>query len=286
MGGAQPLAATMNGAAILGVDVDEARIDKRLETGYCDRKTHDLDEALALDSTRRPARSAALSVGLVGNAAEVLPGARRARRHARRRDRPDERARHAQRLRARRAVARGRGRAAPRAIPTEYVARANASIVRARARDARDAAARRRHVRLRQQHSHRRARQRRDERVRHSRASCPSTSGRCSAKGRGRSAGSRSPAIRRDLARTDELVLELFPHDAHLRRWITLARERVHFQGLPARICWLGQGERATLRRRAQRSRRKRRDSRRRSSSGAIISTRAASRRRSARPKR
>jgi urocanate hydratase len=49
----------------------------------------------------------------------------------------------------------------------------------------------------------------------------------------------------RDLARTDELVLELFPNDTHLRRWITLARERVHFQGLPARICWLGQGERA-----------------------------------------
>ena len=47
MGGAQPLAATMNGAAILGIDVDESRIDKRLATGYCDRKTHDLDEALA-----------------------------------------------------------------------------------------------------------------------------------------------------------------------------------------------------------------------------------------------
>jgi len=48
-----------------------------------------------------------------------------------------------------------------------------------------------------------------------------------------------------DIARTDELVLELFPRDDHLRRWIALARERVHFQGLPARICWLGQGERA-----------------------------------------
>jgi urocanate hydratase len=51
----------------------------------------------------------------------------------------------------------------------------------------------------------------------------------------------------RDLARTDELVLELFPRDEHLRRWITMARERVHFQGLPARICWLGQGERAAF---------------------------------------
>jgi urocanate hydratase len=49
----------------------------------------------------------------------------------------------------------------------------------------------------------------------------------------------------KDIHRTDELVLELFPHDAHLKRWITLARERIKFQGLPARICWLGQGERA-----------------------------------------
>src|SRR5690606_37987807 len=48
-----------------------------------------------------------------------------------------------------------------------------------------------------------------------------------------------------DIHRTDELVLELFPHDAHLRRWIEMARERIAFQGLPARICWLGQGERA-----------------------------------------
>jgi urocanate hydratase len=50
-----------------------------------------------------------------------------------------------------------------------------------------------------------------------------------------------------DLARTDELVLELFPDNAHLRRWIALAQQKVHFQGLPARICWLGQGERAAF---------------------------------------
>jgi urocanate hydratase len=72
MGGAQPLAATMNGAAILGVEVDEARIDKRLETGYCDRKTHTLDEALAWIREATTAKTP-LSVGLVGNAADVLP---------------------------------------------------------------------------------------------------------------------------------------------------------------------------------------------------------------------
>src|SRR5205085_516459 len=72
MGGAQPLAATMNQGVILGIDVEEARIDKRLETGYCDRKTRDLDEALAWVREATTSRRA-LSIGLVGNAAEVLP---------------------------------------------------------------------------------------------------------------------------------------------------------------------------------------------------------------------
>ena len=72
MGGAQPLAATMQGAAFLGIEVAEWRIDKRIETGYCDRKTHNLDEALGwLDEARAAKR--ALSVGVVGNAADVMP---------------------------------------------------------------------------------------------------------------------------------------------------------------------------------------------------------------------
>ncbi|HEY4953345.1 MAG TPA: urocanate hydratase, partial [Gemmatimonadaceae bacterium] len=72
MGGAQPLAATMAGAAILAVEVDESRIDKRLATKYCDRKTASIDEALGwIDEAR--AEKMALSVGLVGNAADVLP---------------------------------------------------------------------------------------------------------------------------------------------------------------------------------------------------------------------
>jgi urocanate hydratase len=72
MGGAQPLAATMNGAAFLGVDVDESRIRRRVETRYCDRLEHDLDAALRLVEEAR-ARRQPLSVGLVGNIAEVLP---------------------------------------------------------------------------------------------------------------------------------------------------------------------------------------------------------------------
>src|SRR5512146_2615877 len=72
MGGAQPLAATMNGAAFLGVDVDPERIRRRVETGYCDRLETDLDRALGLVLDAK-ARQEALSVGLVGNIADVLP---------------------------------------------------------------------------------------------------------------------------------------------------------------------------------------------------------------------
>src|SRR6516225_3508235 len=72
MGGAQPLAATMNGACFLGVEVDARRIERRIETGYCDRMAWDLDQALtALENAR--AERCALSVGLVANCADVLP---------------------------------------------------------------------------------------------------------------------------------------------------------------------------------------------------------------------
>src|SRR5207245_5760385 len=72
MGGAQPLAATMNGAVFLGVEVDPARIEKRLKSGYCDEIAHSLDEALKLIEKARKDRSS-ISVGLVGNCADVLP---------------------------------------------------------------------------------------------------------------------------------------------------------------------------------------------------------------------
>ena len=128
MGGAQPLAATLNGAALLGIDVDASRIEKRLATGYIDRKTHDLDEALRWI---REATSASepVSVGLVGNAAEVLPELAAARRHARCPDRPDECARHAERLRSPRPVARRGGRAfvAPRLTSTSGARRTRSS---------------------------------------------------------------------------------------------------------------------------------------------------------------
>jgi urocanate hydratase len=242
MGGAQPLAATMNGAAILGVEVDEARIDKRLATGYCDAKAHDLDAALAmLDAARRAGEP--LSVGLVGNAADVLPelvsrgvvpdaltdqtsahdmlngyvpaGLTLAEAAALRADDPQEYVRRSTESAARhvRAMLELRRRGA---VTFDYGNNVRTVAYDAGVDDAFDIPG---FV---------------PEYIR------PLF---CEGKGPFRwVALSGDPA---DIHRTDELALELFPHDDALRRWITLAREKIHFQGLPARICWLGQGERA-----------------------------------------
>jgi urocanate hydratase len=242
MGGAQPLAATMNGAAILGVEVDEKRIDKRLETGYCDRKTADLDEALNWIREATAAKRG-LSVGLVGNAAEVLPEL--VRRGVTPDVLTDQTSAH-DTLNGYVPVGLSLAAAADlrRADPSAYVARANASIVE--------------HVRAMLSMQQRGAvafdygNNIRTVALDNGVADAFAIPGFvpeyvrplfCEGKGPFRwVALSGDP---RDLARTDELVLELFPHDEHLKRWIALARERVHFQGLPARICWLGQGERA-----------------------------------------
>jgi len=232
----------MNGATVLAIEVDEARIDKRIATRYCDRKTSDIDEALDWALAAKDAREP-ISIGLLGNAADVLP------QLAARRIVPDvltdQTSAHdmlngyipagmplneALALRA--------------ADPARYVELSTASVVvhveamlelqgmgavtfdygnniRTVARDAGVTRA----------------------------FDIPGFVPEyirplfCEGKGPFRWVALSGDA--RDIARTDDLVLELFPHDEHLRRWITLARERVSFQGLPARICWLGQGERA-----------------------------------------
>ena len=242
MGGAQPLAATMNGAAILGIDVDESRIDKRLETGYCDRKTRNLDEALAWIREATTARRA-LSVGLVGNAAEILPAL--VARGVTPDVLTDQTSAH-DTLNG--YVPAGLSLAAAatmrRSNPDDYVRQVNGSIVdhvtamlemQERGAIAFDYGNNIRTVAL-------------DNGV-PTAFNIPGFVPEyvrplfCEGKGPFRwVALSGDP---KDIARTDELVLELFPHDEHLRRWITLARKHVQFQGLPARICWLGQGERA-----------------------------------------
>jgi len=242
MGGAQPLAATLSGAAFLGVDVDESRIDKRLATGYVDRKTHDLDEALEwirrATTTREP-----LSVALVGNAADVLPEL--VRRNVTPDVLTDQTSAHdTLNGYVPNGMTLGAAATLREAAPDEYIRRATEAIVT--------------HVRAMLEMQRRGAvtfdygnnirTVALDAGVRDAFA-FPGFVPEyirplfCEGKGPFRwVALSGDPA---DIYRTDDLVLELFPNDTHLHRWITMAREKVHFQGLPARICWLGQGERA-----------------------------------------
>jgi len=242
MGGAQPLAATMNDGVCLVVEVDPTRVQRRLETRYLDRATASLDEALTwCDEARRAGTP--LSVGLVGNCAEVLPAL--VQRGVVPDVLTDQTSAH-DTLNG--YVPAGCSLADALALrgadPAEYVRRAVASIAV--------------HVRAM------RELQRRGavtfdygNNIRTVAADAGVTDAFdipgfvpeyirplfCEGKGPFRWVALSGDS--KDLDRTDRLVLELFPDNAHLLRWIRLARERVAFQGLPARICWLGQGERA-----------------------------------------
>jgi urocanate hydratase len=242
MGGAQPLAATMAGAAILCVEVDPERIERRLRTRYLDEAADSLDDALA--RVRAAAgEGRALSVGLLGNAAEVVPELARRGEHF---DLvTDQTAAHdpltgyvpvgldvleAAALRA--------------SDPDEYVSRARVSIVK--------------HVRALLELAERGSyvfdygNNLRGEAYDAGVAEAFSYPGFvpayirplfCRGVGPFRWAAlSGDPA---DIAAIDETLRELFPGDVLLQRWLELAPERVAFQGLPARICWLGLGDRA-----------------------------------------
>ena len=242
MGGAQPLAATMQGAAILCVEVDESRINKRMETGYCDVKAAKLAEALEMIDRARSARKP-ISVGLIGNAAAVLP--EMVLRDAIPDVLTDQTSAH-DTLNG--YVPAGMKLAAALALregdPDAYVEKATASIVE--------------HVRAMLEMQRRGAitfdygnnirTVAFDAGVQDAFAFpgfVPEYVRPLFCEGKGPFRWVALSGDPRDIERTDDLVLELFPDDEHLRRWITIAREKVHFQGLPARICWLGQGERA-----------------------------------------
>jgi urocanate hydratase len=242
MGGAQPLAATMNGAAILAVEVDEARIDKRLATKYLDRKTASLDEALEwIDEART--KGEALSVGLLGNAADVLPSL--VHRGVTPDVLTDQTSAHDM---LNGYVPNGmplnEALALRVADPRRYIELSTASAVvhveamlelQKRGAVSFDYGNNIRTVAL-------------DAGVSNAfdiPGFVPEYVRPLFCEGKGPFRWVALSGDPEDIARTDELVLDLFPHDEHLRRWITLAREKIAFQGLPARICWLGQGERA-----------------------------------------
>ncbi|MDO8667153.1 MAG: urocanate hydratase, partial [Gemmatimonadales bacterium] len=242
MGGAQPLAATMNDAVFLGIEVDPARIRRRVETRYLDRETASLDEALAwCDAARR--KGEALSVGLVGNCAEVLPEL------TRRGVVPDV-------LTDQTSAHDALNGYVPAGLDLDEAAGLRLSDPKDYVKRAMDSMAV--HVRAMLDLMHRGAvtfdygnnlrTQALDAGVKEAfdfPGFVPAYVRPLFCEGKGPFRWVALSGEPRDLARTDQLVLELFPENEHLRRWITLARERVAFQGLPARICWLGQGERA-----------------------------------------
>jgi urocanate hydratase len=245
MGGAQPLAATMNGAAFLGVDVDEQRIRRRVETRYCDRLETDLDKALGLVEEARSKRRA-LSVGLVGNIAEVLPEL--ACRGVVPDVLTDQTSAHDLRLGYIPAGLSLEQAARQRETdPRGYEARVLDSMavhvramleLRARGSVAFDYG-----NNLRGQVAdHRGMREAFDIP-----GFVPAFIRPLFCKGAGPFrwvALSGDPA---DIAVTDRAVLDTFPRNAALVRWIRQAQDRVAFQGLPARICWLAYGERAEM---------------------------------------
>ncbi|HKT59998.1 MAG TPA: urocanate hydratase [Gemmatimonadales bacterium] len=245
MGGAQPLAATMNGAAFLGVDVDESRIRRRVDTRYCDRLEHDLDTALRLVEEAR-ARRRPLSVGLVGNIAEVLPEL--VRRGVVPDVLTDQTSAHDLRVGY---IPVGLSLSDAAALrerdPAGYEARVLDSMVehvRAMlALQAKGAVTFDYGNNLRGQVAdHRGMREAFDFP-----GFVPAFIRPLFCRGAGPfrwAALSGDPA---DIAATDRAVLETFPKKAALARWIRQAQERVQFQGLPARICWLEYGERSEM---------------------------------------
>ncbi|MEO0558415.1 MAG: urocanate hydratase [Bacteroidota bacterium] len=243
MGGAQPLAATMNGAAFLGIEVDPERIQRRVDTGYCDRIETDVDVALnAVLSAKAAGES--LSVGLVGNAADVLPEL--VRRGVEVDVVTDQTSAHDLRVGyipagyslEQAALLRQRD---PAAYEDAVLDSMEAHIQAMLALQANGTIAFDYGNNLRGQVA--------DLRGLTDAFRIPGFVPEyirplfCKGSGPFRWAAlSGNPA---DIAATDEAILDLFPHKEPLHRWIRMARDKVHFQGLPARICWLEYGERA-----------------------------------------
>src|ERR1700756_2346754 len=241
MGGAQPLAATLNGAAFLGIDVDPERIKRRVKSGYCDVMVNDLDEVLRILKNAVRKREAT-SVGLVGNCADVIPElARRGvvpdlltdqtsahdpvggyipqglnvaqAAELRRRDPEtyrkrslDSMAKHVEGMLALQKLG---------AVTFDYGNNIRTFAYEQGVKNAYDFP-----------------------------GFVPAYIRPLFCEGRGPFRWAALSGEASDIARADQLVLELFPENEHLARWIKLAQKRVKFQGLPSRICWLGYGER------------------------------------------
>ncbi|MEW6196255.1 MAG: urocanate hydratase [Bacteroidota bacterium] len=244
MGGAQPLAATMNGAAFLGIDVDRLRIQKRIDTGYIDILTEDLDEALSIVLKAKEEKTA-ISVGLVGNAGEILP------KILEKNIIPDiitdQTSAHD--------TLNGyvpMGMSLTEALelrknnPTKYIELSKNTIVT--------------HVKAMLEFQERGSvafdygnnirGEAKDNGVQNAfdiPGFVPEYIRPLFCDGKGPFRWAVLSGDPKDIYTTDKAIIETFPGNKALTRWIEMAQKKVHFQGLPARICWLGYGERAMM---------------------------------------
>jgi urocanate hydratase len=242
MGGAQPLAATMTGAAFLGIDVDAERIKKRIKTGYCDFMVNTLDEALRIlkNAVRKKEN---VSVGLVGNCADIIPEL------AERGVVPDV-------LTDQTSAHDPLNGYVPNGMSFEEALALRQRDPQVYQEKSLDAIARHVEGMLRLQkmgsvtfdygnNIRTFAFERGVKDAYDFPGFVPAYIRPLFCEGRGPFRWAALSGEPSDIHVTDDLVLELFPDNRILRRWIELARKRIKFQGLPARICWLGYGERA-----------------------------------------
>jgi urocanate hydratase len=244
MGGAQPLAATMNEGVLIAVEVDRRRIERRLETRYLDAMAETLDEAIA---RAREAQAAGrpLSIGLLGNAADVIPEC--ARRGLAPDLLTDQTSAHdplngyvPNRMSHERALG------LRREDPARYMAEAR----RAMGEHVRGMLELMRRGAVTFDYGNNIRAEAKKAGVEDAFAFpgfVPAFIRPMFCEGKGPFRWAVLSGDPQDLAATDDAVLRTFPEDEALARWIRLARERVRFQGLPARICWLGYGARARL---------------------------------------
>ncbi len=241
MGGAQPLAVTMNGGVCIGIEVDETRIDRRIETGYTDMKTDSLEDAISLAEQAKQ-EGKALSIGLLGNAAEILP--EMLQRNFMPDVLTDQTSAHdplngyipagmtiseAEELRS--------------GNPGEYVRRSKSSMAD--------------HVRamldmmengtITFDYGNNIRQVAKDEGVENAFAFpgfVPAYIRPQFCEGKGPFRWAALSGDPEDIYKTDRAILREFSDNEHLCNWIRMAQEKIQFQGLPSRICWLGYGER------------------------------------------
>ncbi|TYS65494.1 urocanate hydratase [Bacillus infantis] len=242
MGGAQPLAVTMNGGVCIGIEVDETRIDRRIQTGYTDMKTDSLEDAISL-AVQAKQEGKALSIGLLGNAAEILP--EMLQRNFMPDVLTDQTSAHdplngyipagmtiseAEELRS--------------GNPGEYVRRSKSSMAD--------------HVRamldmmengtITFDYGNNIRQVAKDEGVENAFAFpgfVPAYIRPQFCEGKGPFRWAALSGDPEDIFKTDRAILREFSDNEHLCNWIRMAQEKIQFQGLPSRICWLGYGERA-----------------------------------------